>query len=207
MAPARHALSAPSRWTRHELVRTALHLSTALIPVAYSIGAPRRALETLLLATSLLALMAELLRRVNATFDAKIDRTFGPLMREHERKAITGATWLSLGCFGVVLVLSREAAISALWCVTVGDPVAAIAGRWWTARRAAPREGRGGKTVVGTLAFATVSFAGVWMLAGYPPLAAAIVAAAGAAAEAIPSRLDDNILVAGVAGAAAQLLA
>jgi dolichol kinase len=178
-----------------------------LIPVAYAMGAPRRVLGTVLALTSALALLIELLRRVDATIDTRINRAFGSLMREHERTSVAGATWLSLSCLGVVLLLSREAAISALWCVTVGDPAAAIAGRCWTARRQPHPRGRGGKTMAGTLACGAVSFAGVRMLAGYPPAAAAIIAAAGAAAEAASWGLDDNLSVAGAAGVAAQLLA
>jgi phytol kinase len=206
VAPPPRALSAPLQ-LRHEVVRKALHLSAGLIPVAYAMGAPRRVLGTVLGLTSALALLVELLRRVDATVDARINRAFGSLMREHERKSITGATWLSLSCLGVVLMLSRGAAISALWCVTVGDPAAAIAGRWWTERRQPDPRTKGGKTIAGTLACGVVSFAGVWMLAGYPPAAAAVIAAAGAAAEAAPWGLDDNLSIAGAAGVAAQLLA
>jgi dolichol kinase len=207
VAPTRHTLSLPPLRLRHEFARKALHLSTGLIPVIYAFGAPRWVLEALLVLTSALALLIEFLRRVDATIDERINSAFGPFMREHEKRSIAGATWLSLSCLVVVLVLSREAAISALWCVAVGDPAAAIAGRWWTASRQSRPRSKSGKTIVGTLACAVVSFAGVWMLADYSPAAAAIIAAAGAAAEAIPWGLDDNVMVAGAAGAAAQLLA
>jgi dolichol kinase len=211
VAPSRHALSAPPLAPllalRHEFVRKALHVSAALIPIAYSLGVPRGALEMLLVITSTLALLIEGLRHASATADATVNRAFGSLMREHEKRSITGATWLALSCLIVVVVLSRGAAVAALWCVTVGDPVATIAGRGWTASRWARPRARSGKTVAGTLACAAVSFAGVWMLAGYSPAAAAVIAAAGAAAEAIPWRLDDNVVVAGAAGATAQLLA
>jgi dolichol kinase len=200
-------VSAPPLRLRHEFLRKALHLSVGLFPVAYAIGAPRRVLEAVLALMSALALLIELVRRLDASIGARVNGAFGAFMREHERTSITGATWLSLSCLGAVFLLSREAAIAALWCVTVGDPAAAIAGLWWTARRRPHPDKQGGKTIAGTLACGTVSFAGVWMLAGYPPAAAAIIAAAGAAAEAAPWSLDDNLSVAGVAGAAAQLLA
>lgn len=178
-----------------------------VVPVAYAIGAPRLVLGALLGFASALALLIELLRRVDAPTEVRMNRAVGSLMREHEKESITGATWLLLSCLVAVLVLSRGAAVAALWCVAIGDPAAAIAGRWWTARRESHARTKGGKTIVGTLACAAASFGGVWMLAGYPPMAAVIIAAAGAAAEAIPLRLDDNILVTGAAGAAAQLLA
>ena len=207
MAPPRHALSAPPLTLRREFVRKALHLSVGVIPVAYFIGAPRGALVTFLAITGMLALLVEGLRRANVAADATVNRVFGSLMREHEKKSITGATWLTLSCLVAVVVLSRGAAIAALWCVTVGDPVATLAGRTWTASRRARSEARNGKTVAGTLACTAASFVGVWMLAGYSPVAAAVIAAAGTAAEAMAWRLDDNVLVAGAAGIVAQLLA
>jgi dolichol kinase len=106
-----------------------------------------------------------------------------------------------------VVVLSRSAAIAALWCAAVGDPVATIAGRVWSTSGAAKSGEKGGKTMVGSLACAAASFVGVWMLAGYSPATAAVIAAGAAAAEAMPTRIDDNVRVTSAAGAIAQLLA
>lgn len=207
MAPSRLALRAPPLTLRHEFVRKALHLLAGVIPVAYSLGASRHELETILVIAGSLALLVEGLRHASTAAGTAVNRAFGPLMREHEKKAITGATWLALSCLVLVVVLSRGAAIAALWCVTVGDPAATLAGRAWTASHRVRSATTSGKTIAGTLACAAASFAGAWMLAGYSPAAAAAIAAAGAAAEAMPWRLDDNVLVAGAAGAVAQLLA
>ncbi len=211
MASSRHALTSPPLALRHEFVRKALHLSAGVFPVVYAIGASRDTLETVLAVISALAILTEGLRRANATVGAAFERVFGSLTRRHERRSITGATWLALSCLVAVVVLSRRAAIAGLWCATVGDPAATIAGRVWTTRAAAKSGAKsgakGGKTIVGSLACAVVSFLGVWMLAGYPPATAVVIAAAAAAAEAMPMRIDDNVRVTTLAGAIAQLLA
>ncbi len=66
---------------------------------------------------------------------------------------------------------------------------------------------KSGKTTVGSLASLTVSFGGVWMVAGYPVPSAALVALAATIVEAWPVQFDDNIRVTAAAGAIAQLLA
>ncbi len=207
MASSRHALTSPPLALRHEFVRKALHLSAGVFPVAYAIGASRNTLEMVLAVIGALAILTEGLRRANATVGAAFERIFGSLTRRHERRSITGATWLALSCLVAVVVLSRRAAIAALWCAAIGDPAATIAGRVWTTSAAAKSGARGGKTIMGSLACVAASFVGVWMLAGYPPATAVVIAVAAAAAEAMPTRIDDNVRVTTVAGAIAQLLA
>jgi phytol kinase len=189
-----------------ELLRKALHLGAAVFPVGYSVGVPRGTLEGILAAVVAIALATEAMRRANPAAGALFGRLFGSLTRGHEDRSITGATWLAVSCLAAVVLLSRSAAIAALWCATVGDPVATIAGRVWKRARASRSQDSGRKTLAGSLACAAASFAGVWMLAGYSPVYATAIAAAAAAAEAIPIRLDDNLRVAGAAGIVAQLL-
>jgi dolichol kinase len=189
-----------------ELMRKALHAGAVVFPVAYWLGVPRGTLVAVLSALVVIALATEALRRMSPAGSAQFGRLFGTLTRGHEDRSITGATWLAVSCLAAVALLSRDAAIAALWCATVGDPAATIAGRMW-ALTTAPRSAEPGrKTFAGFLACAAVSFAGVWMLAGYRPVPALVIAAAAAAAEALPSSVDDNIRVAGAAGIVAQLL-
>jgi dolichol kinase len=192
---------------RRELARKALHVTTVVIPVAYNRGASRETVETVLALASGVALVIEAARRTSVPFGSMFDRRFGALLRQREKTAFTGATWLVLSCFGAVLLFSRNAAIASLWCVTVGDPAAAIAGRAWQAahRPASGMDSR--KTFIGSLACAAASFVGVWVLADYAVSATLVVALVAAVAEVLPVRLDDNIRVAGAAGAMAQLLA
>ena len=206
MASPRIALRTPTLPLRNELVRKALHLSAAVFPLAYAYGASRSLIEAALGAVSAVAIATELLRRSNATFGAAFDKTFGSLIRANERNRVTGATWLALSCFVAVAVLSRNAAIAALWCATVGDPAATIIGKWLNGT---PGRGddSGGKTIAGSLGCTAASFAGVWMIAGYAPQLAIVIAATAAIVEAMPVHIDDNIRVVAAAGAIAQFLA
>ena len=169
-------------------------------------GVSRGAVESALAATSALALLIEGLRRSSDRARTTFERTVGPLLRPRESTGFTGATWLALSGLVAVAVLSRSAAIAALWCATVGDPAATIAGRWIGGGSSERLEGDG-KTIAGSIGCLTASFAGVWMIAGYAPPIAFVVAAAAAIAEAWPVQIDDNIRVTAAAGAIAQLLA
>lgn len=207
MAPPRNALNPPPLPIGSELARKGLHLATAALPLSYAFGASRNSLVAVLAVASTLALLTEGARRGSPAFGERFDRIFGRLVRPRERRAITGATWLVLSCFVGVAVLSRGAAIAALWCVTVGDPAATLIGRSWARLRATPSSGAAGKTFAGTLGCALASFAGVWMVAGFPPAPAAAVALAAALAETVPLAIDDNVRVTAAAGVVAQLLA
>jgi phytol kinase len=206
VAPSHLALSGSPLSLQREFVRKSLHLAAAVFPVAYSLGVDRAALVWVLAATSIIALLVEWLRRSNMTFAAAFARTAGTLTRPTERESMTGATWLALSCLFAVAVLSRQAAIAALWCATVGDPAATIAGRLWTMRHKARDPQPGRKTVAGSLACASISFAGAWLLGGYVPVLAVAIAAVATIAEGMPVRIDDNIRVIAASGAIAQLL-
>jgi dolichol kinase len=206
VAAPHHPLNTSPRALRSELVRKSLHLLAAAFPVAYALGTPRTLLEAALAVACAIALLIEGWRHMSASFEAAFERVFGALIRPHEKRSITGATWLALSCLVAVAVLSRNAAIAALWCATVGDAAAAIFGAW-AKRSSTDKDERAGKTITGSLACAVASFAGVWMLAGYPPVIAVVIAVGAALAESWPASIDDNIRVASAAGAIAQLLA
>ena len=207
MAPQGDALSEPALTLRQELLRKALHLSASVFPVAYYLGVDREPLLKLLALVTIVAVLVEAARRGNKSAGAAFDRLFGPLTRPTERHSITGATILAFSCMAAVGLLSKNAAIASLWCATVGDPAATIAGRLWRSLRPGNLGAANKKTLVGSAACTAVSFAGVSMLAGYAFIPAILISASAAAAEAIPSKLDDNFRVAGAAGITAQILA
>ncbi len=154
-----------------------------------------------------IAVIVELARRTNKSAGELFSRCFGALTRPTERKAITGATFLAFVCLVAVALLSRSAAIATMWCATVGDPLATVAGRLWRLANAYKVDEQNAKTLVGSVTCVVTSFLGVSMLAGYSPVAALLIAVAAAVAEAIPSEIDDNLRVAAAAGIASHFLA
>jgi dolichol kinase len=217
-------VASPERLSlRREVTRKALHVTTAVIPIAYRLGMPRETLAIVLAIGSAAALLIEGARRADARFGAAFDRRCGVLLRHRERTTfsagtmtrsamagatITGATCLLVACCAAVLLVSRHAAIAALWCATVGDPAATLAGVTWKAAHPPEPGMEDRKSLIGSFACGAASFIGVWILAGYAPSAALIVASVAAAAERLAGgRFDDNLLVTGAAAATAQILA
>jgi phytol kinase len=194
------ALAAPARAaTRTEVVRKALHLLTASVPVAWGLGwAEPDRVRSGLLVLAAVAILAETARALIPAVRRGIVVLAGALFRTHEHRAVLGATWLALAMALAAHLFPPAAAIAALWAVAVGDAAAALVGRATTAS--------GGKTLAGSSACALTTAIGAWWLAGAAPLAAALIGFAAALAERPRLAIDDNLRVAAAAGLAAWAL-
>ena len=189
---------------RAEVARKALHVATAALPVALSYGwSNQTTLRNVLTAAALVALAVELLRRVWPAFSTTFSTTFGHLIRTHERRALTGATWLAIAMAVVLWVAPLYAAIAALWAAAVGDAAAAVVGR--SVGRWRKRVGAG-KTVVGSLAALVVTALGVLWLTPASLAVALLLGAVAAAAERPTAPLDDNLRIALAVAFAASVL-
>ena len=181
---------------RHELVRKAIHLQSVAVPAAYALGVPRLPLLLLLLLLLVTALVVEVARHRSPRVRAGFSRVFAVLLRDHEHAGLSGATWLLLSFFLVLLLLPRQAAIAAMWAVSLGDASAALAGRWVGRHRLTSSS----KTVEGSVACAAISFIGAWLVAGLPVGVSIGVGILAAAAEWPGHPLDDNLRIAAVVG-------
>jgi dolichol kinase len=181
---------------RHELARKAIHLQSVAVPAAYALGVPRLPLLILLVFLLATAIVVEVARYRSARVRAGFSRIFSPLLREHEHGAVSGATWLLLSFFIVLLLLPRQAAIAAMWAVSLGDASAALAGRWIGRHRLTKSR----KTIEGSTACAAISFVGAWLVAGLPIGVSIGVGILAAAAEWPGRPLDDNLRIAAVVG-------
>ncbi len=183
---------------RRELARKALHLSSAIVPIAYAAGVPRFAVLSLLAVLLAIAIVVELARHRHAIARAFFDRAAGPLLREHEHDRWSGATWMLVSFVLVVWLAPRAAAVAAMWAVSVGDAAAAVVGRWlggrWLGRR---RFGAAGKSIEGSVACFVATAAGAAWVAGLGPVASVLAGVAAAVAEWPDGPLDDNVRVAG----------
>lgn len=187
---------------RTELLRKAIHLATAGIPVAYALGAPASVVRTGCLALAALALLVELARRTSPAAQQAFERLTGRLLRPHEAAgALTGATWMFVAYAALAWGASRPVAVAAMWAIAAGDATAALVGRF-TARRRWPW----GKSFEGAAAMALVATLGGWLLAGFAIPAAAVLGLAAAAAESAPLPGDDNLRVAVVTFVTGMLL-
>lgn len=190
---------------RHELARKSIHITSATAPVAYALGVPAGVMLSALLSLAAIALGVELARHRSVAVRTAFTRLFGPILRGHEHDALSGATWMLLAFALAAAVYPRPIAVTAMWAVSIGDAAAAIVGRTAAARRRTPSAG---KTIVGSIACFVATLAGALLVAHLPPLPAATLALAAAAAERLPiPGLDDNLRIVLGVGAAWFLLA
>lgn len=189
---------------RAEAMRKAIHLATASIPIAWGLNiVDTRTVQCALGVAAIVALGIEGLRRASPTVAERFMRVFGSLLRAHEQRTLTGATWLAVGMAFVAWVAPTRAAIVALWAAAVGDAAAALVGRAATRARQSDATA---KTAIGSLAAMLSTAAGaVWLVRA--PLWVAITLGAVAAAAEWPTRpLDDNVRIAGAVALAAAVL-
>lgn len=192
----------PNLPLRAEVARKALHIATAALPVGLSFGwSNQQTLRVTLTVAAVFALVIEGFRRSLPTFARAFASAFGSLLRTHERRTITGATWLALAMAVVLWVAPLYAAIAALWAAAVGDAAAAVVGRSVRGARS-----NGGKTIAGSLAALVATALGVlWLTPGSLPVALALGAVA-AIAERPTVPLDDNLRIAFAVALAAVVL-
>ncbi|MFH2005755.1 MAG: hypothetical protein ABI333_04120 [bacterium] len=151
----------------------------------------------------------ELLRRFSKPInDFWTDRVFGAVGRPQERYRINSASYYMWGMAVVTIVAPKTIACAALLVLAFGDPIASAVGYRVNLLRF-----RNGKSLGGTLSFVLASglvvalYLGLYggmSAAGWMGLAA-VMALAGAAAELLSGKLDDNLVIP-IACAAAGML-
>lgn len=189
---------------RSEFARKALHLATAALPVSWAQGCiATPALRALLTAALAVALGIEVVRRWHGASAAAFVAAVGWMLRPHEARHLTGATWLALAMTGVVWFAPPRAALAALWAAAVGDASAAIVGRAVAAWRGRSAEQ---KSIAGFSAALVATALGCHFLVGTTwPIAVALGAVA-ALAEWPRRPFDDNLRVALAVALAATAL-
>ena len=179
---------------RAEFARKAIHLATAVLPIAWAFEVISTAqLRALLSAALAVAFAVEILRRRIGSAQHRFEALVGPLLRGHEHAALTGATWLALAMTLVVWVAPPAAALAALWAAAVGDASAALVGRSVGAWRGLPP---GRKSIAGSIAAIVSTALGcAWLVPTSWGIALALGAVA-ALAEYPRRPGDDNLRVA-----------
>jgi len=177
-----------------EIQRKLIHLSACVIPTAYYLGIER---EYILIICGVLSggfLFADILRLNFALAQRYFLRIFSKLLREKEiSENLTGASFLFAGMMLTVLLFHKEAAIPALFIVTLADPMAALIGKRFGRHKLL------GKTLEGSFGFFITASAVMIIFTGYGWLGIA-VALLAALVEIVPLKLNDNILIPVISG-------
>lgn len=198
-----------------ELQRKAIHLVALVLPASI-LTLPRPAAVAGLAALAALSVGLDVARqRVPAVRRLVVDRAFGGLMRPEELPpeggplVLNGAAWMCVSAALCAWLFAPGVAAAALAMLMVGDGAAAVVGR---------RVGRtkwpgSPKSVEGSLAYAATAFlvglaVVAWPGSGVGVGTVALGAVVGAAVEAVPIPLNDNVrvpLLSGLAMTVARL--
>ncbi|EYF00997.1 diacylglycerol/polyprenol kinase family protein [Chondromyces apiculatus] len=192
----------PSRPVRAEnITRSLFHVASGLVALAMLRLLPER---TWLVAVSgSLATWAwsmEFARRRSATVNRVLMRVFSPVAHPHERHQVNSSTWYLTALVGLSLLAPTRAAEVGVVVLAFADPAAGFIGRRFGRTRI--RESR---SLEGTLAFvvagalvalATLAIFHAEALSLPAMLLLALAGAtAGAIAELVSTRLDDNFTI------------
>jgi phytol kinase len=186
---------------RVEIIRKALHLLIALVPLLASVNLPGTV--ALLAGGTLFYVFAEKLRTAGRPVFIISNLTV-LASREHDRgRFVLGPVTLGLGAMLALLLYPSTAAAIAVYALAFGDGLASLAGKLF---RSARIPGTRGKTIAGSLACFLAVLLSCLRLTG-SPVKALVIALAATALEMIPVRDFDNlILPVGTGFLATQLL-
>jgi dolichol kinase len=184
-----------------EARRKTLHVAAALAAAGILAAAPRPLQPAIFLAALGAAALTEAVRFHSVAAAGAFERAFGPLLREPERHRPTGATTLAAGFALAVLFFPAAAAALGILVAGLADAAAALVGRRFGSRRLAA-----GRTVEGSVACFGVAFAIAWAFPGFGVGAATLIAGVVTLVEALPLRVDDNLVLPPIVAASATFL-
>ena len=180
---------------RHELKRKALHLLFAAVPIGYAAGLSRTVVIWLLSAALAVAVVVEIARARSTWGRHVFDSRLGSLLREHERSALSGATWLIIALLVAAVAFPRDVAVATMCAVSFGDATAAIVGR--TLSRSRSRQGKSFVGSVGCFVATAIAARTIAGVASHEALIAGVLASLG---ERPQRPLDDNLRISLVVG-------
>ncbi len=184
---------------QNEIRRKGIHFLSAGIPIGYHLTDYPTALWVVGCLLGL-AIGVEYIRMSVPTAGLWFQRWFGRMLRGHESKGTSGATYLLLAAFLCILIFHKDIAILCLFFLIFGDGVAALVGK---------RVGRVrlfGKSLEGTLAFAATGvLISLWF--SHIPFTIRLTGAIGAALiELLPMRTSDNLRVPIISGSLMEVM-
>jgi len=185
--------------TFNEIKRKGFHFLSAGIPIGYYLTNYNTALWTLGALLGL-AIVIEYARLAHTSINRLFHKIFGTMLRDTESFHYSGATYLLISSFLVILVFHKEIAILCLLFLIFGDGLAAIVGKTFGRTRIF------NKTLEGSLAF-TIAAVGIGFFFSYIPFTIRLTGAFVAAiVELLPMRTSDNLRIPIISGSIMELM-
>jgi dolichol kinase len=182
-----------------EIFRKLTHLGAISIPVVYYFFG--EIIIYYLGGGLILSIIVDMIRfyggEKSKTF---ITRYLGIMIRRHETKDFTGATYILASAIIAILVFEKPIAVTAIAFIVVGDTAGAIIGRFWGKVKFASKSLEGS---VGFFLACTIVALIVPELPFWVKIAGAFVATI---TEAFTVKIDDNLTVPLISGLVMQLI-
>lgn len=183
----------------NEARRKGFHFLSAAIPIGYQMTDYTTAVWVIGCLLGL-AVAVEYARMASPAVSERFQRIFGRMLRLDESRHASGATYLLLSSFLVILIFHKDIAILCLLFLVFGDGTAAIVGKKYGRVRMF------GKTLEGTLAFAIVSIAVSFFFIHIPFNIRLTGALTAAVIELLPMRTSDNLRIPIISGSLMEVL-
>lgn len=173
-----------------ELKRKSIHLACTLLPLVYYNYLDREQIVIISSIISILFLTAEYFRFSHEKSKQLFALIFKSLLREDEKnKHITGATYLFLSATVTFLIFDKNISVPAVLVLTVSDSLAAIVGKMTDLGKFFS------KSLSGSVTFFVTSACIISLFLPNLGYMALLVAALVTILEALPLRINDNILI------------
>ncbi len=175
-----------------ESIRKSIHISSLIIPFAYRyiLGFNRKLSFSILLAAFTIAIIVEFYRFWQPSFKKFFYRLFGLILRRHEMRDFTGATYLIFSSMLCIAFFENQIAFASIAFLSIGDTFAALVGMNFGKRKFI----KIGKSLEGSLAcFLSTFIFGLFFLDN--PLIAVTGALAATIAELVDIPVDDNVKI------------
>jgi dolichol kinase len=182
-----------------EALRKSIHICSLGLPLAYRyiFSYNRFQMFVLLLIALITALGVELSRIQHPTFRKTFHKFFGLMLRRHEIKDFTGATFLIFACLLCIVFFPPKIAFLAMSFLSLGDTFAAMVGITYGKRNFIGLK----KTLEGSLGcFASIMIFSFFMADGLSPWVYTIGALTATLAELWRLPLDDNVKIPLISG-------
>ena len=191
--------------------RNVFHVGMGLVTVGlYQFLITQSQARIVMACLAVMVITLEVTRRFSERWNRFLfDTVFGLINRPHELRKTNGATYYVLALTILAFFAPKEATISAVLVLAIGDPAATLFGKAFGTRKLWRQ-----KSVVGFVAFilSAALVVGVHQFLAIPSFSlatrvgyVAAVALAGAVAELFTERLDDNFTIPLASGAMASL--
>ncbi len=186
-----------------ETIRKSIHISSLVIPFSYRylIGFEnRKTMFLLLLAGFVLAMVIEFYRFSATSFRRRFYHLFGMILRRHERRDFTGATYLMFSAMLCGAFFSPIIAFAACAFLSIGDTMAAVVGM-----NLGKRKFYNNKSLEGSLAcFVSTFVFGLFFVDN--PWLVLTGSLSATLAEMVDIPVDDNVKIPIISGIAMTLM-